>query len=176
MWDFILTWWLFCKFHNSSMEGIIYITYTYISELCPTLCHKWFEKVYKEARHMVSTCQTSILGRWRQDDQGFEVILSSLNVNLWEVWGLESGRREEGREGGWGGRGGDGEVGRRGKKDKHLDRCIKRKKLEKRPSENEKSIAIAYDGYHRAWIGQIKRASSKTHNSPSMSGLGCEWG
>lgn len=57
-----------------------------------------------------------------------------------------------------------------------IHRCIKRKKIEKQPGENGKSIKIAYDGYHRAWISHTERASSRTHNSLSVARLGCEWG
>jgi hypothetical protein len=59
---------------------------------------------------------------------------------------------------------GERKRGRRRREDNHLDRCIKRKKIERRPSENEESIIIAYDGYHRAGISQIERALPRTHN------------
>lgn len=69
-------------------------------------------------------------GRWRQEDQGFKVILSYIVV-LWAAWatrGLSPKKGEEER----------GECWREGKKEgwgggkyKYLDRGIKRKKVEK---------------------------------------------
>lgn len=61
--------------------------------------------------------------------------------------------------GSWGGREEDREVGRRGRQGKHLDRYIKRKKIEKQPSENAKSIIIAYDQPKREGLVQNTQLS-----------------
>lgn len=139
------------------------------------MCHKLFEKVYKESRHSGVYLSNTSIWEMEAGRSGFKVILSFLSVSLWEAWGEEwerRRRRKEGRVGGWDGRGGKGEVGRMGREDKHQDRCIKRKKIERWPSENAKSIIIPYDGYHRAWISQIEWASSRTHNSRPWLDLG----